>query len=427
MASLATPGSELTGRERQRLDPVSIVTIDSPMDRTVGRGSQSDIGSAAGSAPDAAPSGGPGWMRLARSIARPLGDVVGDVAGRVGQFLDAAIPVDSWLPLLTAQVPRLRRIAREAEVEAIWATANPWSSPVLGLALARALDLPFVADFRDPWTLADVYRAHTPVATAAMDALVERRIYEEADAIVFTARDTARLAVEHFGIDETKVHLIPNSYDPALFVGPLPVIDEGWTPPPAGPPSAGVRLELLFLGRFRETSPPTALIRALGRLGERRPDLGADLVVRSVGDLPLEDARLARDLGVADCFEPFDPVPYERAPERMAKADVLLSCVARERSEVIPAKLWDYLVGGAPVLSLGANAEVREVVEGCGVGRDFTPEQVDDVAAVLEDCLERGAVTALDYAPVRERILDHGAPATTVRLAQVIDGVIRAR
>src|SRR5262249_15352315 len=53
------------------------------------------------------------------------------------------------------------RPATKAAVEActrnasqvVWATGGPWSSLVIGRNVSRRTGIPYVLDFRDPWTL----------------------------------------------------------------------------------------------------------------------------------------------------------------------------------------------------------------------------------------------------------------------------------
>ena len=46
----------------------------------------------------------------------------------------------------------VRALASADRPDVVFATGNPWSSLVAGLEISRQLDVPFVADFRDPWT-----------------------------------------------------------------------------------------------------------------------------------------------------------------------------------------------------------------------------------------------------------------------------------
>jgi len=53
---------------------------------------------------------------------------------------------------LRPAVQRLSKIPLSEYPDVIFATAGPWTSLLVGKALADKFGVPFVADFRDPWT-----------------------------------------------------------------------------------------------------------------------------------------------------------------------------------------------------------------------------------------------------------------------------------
>ncbi len=54
----------------------------------------------------------------------------------------------TWLP---AALRAGRRIVREANIDAIWATCPPHSSAVIGALLKRLTQRPLIVDYRDDW------------------------------------------------------------------------------------------------------------------------------------------------------------------------------------------------------------------------------------------------------------------------------------
>jgi glycosyltransferase involved in cell wall biosynthesis len=341
-------------------------------------------------------------------------------------WVDRAVPIDTWAPLLLAQAPSLIRRARIWGVDAVWSTANPWSSHLLGVAVAHTLGVPWIADFRDPWTLAEPYQAHTPVLTQMLDQQTERWLLKKAEAVVYTAGATAERSIEHFDLDNDKVHVFPNSYDSQLFEKHAETPAAQDSPSSSDDTASPDRKELLFFGRFRETSSAKPLIDALAEAKNLNPDIAEQLVVRSAGALPATDLRLARSLGVSSMFETFEAVPYERAPERMARADVLLVCKPAERAEIMPAKLWDYLYARRPILGISDNPEVHEVVSDTKTGLVFPNSERREIAAVLLDLASVDADPAeiLSFEPVDEEIRAYDAHNVASALSDLLRSLL---
>jgi hypothetical protein len=62
--------------------------------------------------------------------------------------------------------------------------------------------------------------------------------------------------------------------------------------------------------------------------------------------------RLAKEQGVDHMIEVLPPVPYRAALEEMMRADGLLVIQAANCNEQIPAKFYEYLRAGRPLIAL---------------------------------------------------------------------------
>jgi glycosyltransferase involved in cell wall biosynthesis len=115
-----------------------------------------------------------------------------------------------WEPHLMASV---ERIARQHQVEAIYATAPPFYVATLACRIARRLSLPLVMDFRDAWSQ---WRMG-PYGTWLHYWLTHRREREcllSADRVVTTSQQTRRDFLRvHPQVPPEKIAVITNGYD----------------------------------------------------------------------------------------------------------------------------------------------------------------------------------------------------------------------
>lgn len=370
-------------------DDPGILRVRTPFDRTSGGGSQSDLGKG---------------IRSQRRRT-PLDDAADAV--------DRLTPVDTWLPLLMGNLPAMERFARRRRVQVVWSTANPWSSHVVGCLLARRLGVPWIADYRDPWTLDPLSQSQRPKLVRGVDARIERALLEQASAVIFTSWETERRYVEAFPFIAGRTRVLTNSFRP----------NQGSSPSSGTPAKT---LELLFFGRFRDTSPADLWIEALARLRRTRPEKAAALRIRSVGGLSTADLTTAKAVGVDDLFESIEPVPYASAQARLQLADGLILSLGEVRTDVIPAKLWDYLPVGRPIIAPVHNPDVHRVLRETGTGVSMAPDAQAladwlDTAVVWRD---QGWLLETPYAPDLDAIAAFGADRSAAALARLMRAVV---
>ncbi len=383
--TIASEGT-LTAREAELLEGIPVVALRPPLDLT--GGSESQLGQGGG--------------------------------GRAGRgLLRLRLPVDGWLPFFLWSYRRILREVRRIGPDAVWSTGDPWSGLVITERLCRKLRIPWIADFRDPWTICRVRSQGRGPIVRALDRRFEGRVLGGADAILFQATETERRYRERFAELGLRTTTITNSFDEALLADP--VLEEGVPPPPPGD-----RLRIGFFGRFREMSPAGPVIEALAEAEGRDPELAAAVHVHSFGQLNAEDRSRAEAHGLADRFHAEEAVPLESALSALRRFDVLLLSTHPERDEIIPAKLLEYLAVGRPILSLSPNPEVARILEETGTGVQLPVDDAAGLADLLLRCAaarREGRRLPLPFACNRERLAAYEARTTTRQLADLLDSI----
>ena len=221
-----------------------------------------------------------------------------------------------------------------------------------------------------------VERLHPHSWRMAIAWKLERWVYQSADVAVATAEaDGARIA-RRYHLDDSRVRVIPNFVDTAVF-RPMPEITR----------ESG---RLLFVGRLDAQKNVTALLEAL----ETLPDVTLDLV----GDGPLAAPlrALAERLRLRVNF--LGTRPHVELPALFARASAF---VLPSHYEGHPKALLEAMACGTPVV--GADAPgIREIITHkvngvlCGTSAQ---EIHSELAALLGDAPLRAAISAggVDY------------------------------
>ncbi len=260
-----------------------------------------------------------------------------------GRFVQRyLVPYNDSLPWVAHALAEAEAVIGRHPVAAVLSTSPPLATHLVGLRLKRRHGLPWVADFRDPlW--GNPFRSRRWIFP--YDALVERRIFRHADALIANTDTTAEMWRLRHPRAAGKVNVIWNGYDPADSID---------VPPVAG---AGRRV-LAHVGSLYGGRHPGRLLASLGRLLRRGEVAGDRLVVRLVGRIEDDCMRVideaGGDLKGRGCLE-YDgrSVPTEEARRAAAEADFLLLLDLNEKSTdlQIPAKLFEYIRIGRPILA----------------------------------------------------------------------------
>ncbi len=260
----------------------------------------------------------------------------------LGLYPGFAARPDRWASWIPGALLLGRRVLRRHRPAAIWSTFPIASAHRIALGLHAHSGLPWIADFRDPMAQPDY-----PPEPAARDRLarLEASVARHASAATFTTPGALSAYAARHPARRGDTILIENGYDEASFPAPGTL-----DPSPLRPG----RLTLLHSGIvYPDERDPSALIAALARLRQAAPGLYPHISVRfraAVHEDTLRD--LVRRYEVADAVEILPPLAYREALAEMLRADALLILQAANCNAQIPAKLYECLRAGRPLLAL---------------------------------------------------------------------------
>jgi glycosyltransferase involved in cell wall biosynthesis len=276
--------------------------------------------------------------------------------------------------------------------------------------LQRRSGLPWVADFRDPMIEPD-----EPFGGDHADlyAEIERRTVRQAARCVFTTPGAARLYSERFPDQSGRMSVIENGYDEDSFAA------VAQKPPAASP--AGPRVLLHSGVVYPAARDPRHLFAALRDLHDAGEVTPATLRVRFRAAVYDDLLRaLAVDAGVVNYVEFAPQVPYARALKEMLEVDGLLILQDANCNRQVPAKLYEYLRAGRPVLALTDRAgDTAAVLRAAGIEAIAPLEQ----SGAIADMLRSHLLGRLQSRATPEAVHMASRRARTARLADLLDQV----
>ncbi len=308
----------------------------------------------------------------------------GGLRGIANAAWAAAIPLaffpDEQLFWLPGAVQAGRRANRAGPVDAIYSSSPPISGHLAAGLLARRLERPWVADFRDPW-IGNAFAKRLPAPHRALQRRLERWIVERADRIILSTGRIRDAYAERYPDRADRLVHIPNGYDRSELAGP-----------PAAPPREDEDVfRLIYAGSVYGERELALFLDGVEIALHRRPELRERLRVEFVGWFSEANLRVA-----ARRLPPLDPVVRHRgyrpraeaiALERRADAGLVLIADGEHRDAVATGKLYEYIGLDLPVLAVAPLGEVREILSGLdwGITTDPTPRGVADGIEAIVD------------------------------------------
>ena len=177
--------------------------------------------------------------------------------------------------------PVVRQAIRDYHPVVIFSSALPASAHMLGQWTREATGLPWVTDFRDPWSENEL-QPYLP-GYRALNRRLEARVLAATDRITTVSPPLAEMFARLSG-DPARVRLIENGYDPE---------DVTLLPPPHTE-----RFTVTYTGEFSRIRRPDAFVEAIDRLV-------------AAGSIPLDELRVAFAGKDTAKFVPDRP-PYEQ-------------------------------------------------------------------------------------------------------------------
>lgn len=321
---------------------------------------------------------------------------------------------DRWISWFLSAVPAGLRLARDHQASALWSTYPIATAHVIGAAIAKRSGLPWIADFRDPMAH-EGYPADPAVWQSFLR--VEQKTVPQALASVFATEGAARLYRERYPRQASRISVIENGYDEAAFGEAERATDR------SRPLNAG-KLTLLHSGiAYPEWRDPMNLFRAVRSLMDAGRLQADTLRMRFRGSG--HDAFIrqrAREHGVEDCIELLAPIPYQDALGEMLRADGLVVLQSSGCNDQVPAKLYEYLRAGRPVIGL-ADGETARVLRRFGVDAIAALESDRDVRHQLDRFVTMVGAGSAAVVP-RERVLEASRDRAAGRFVDLLEQVV---
>lgn len=228
----------------------------------------------------------------------------------------------------------------ENKVDAIISTGPPHSTHLIAYNVTRKHDIPWIADFRDPWTNIDFY--HKLMLTKWADRRhkkLEQKILKNATEIITVSWSWAK---DFEKLINRKIDVITNGFDPMDFENSTnSILDTKFT--------------ITHAGSLNEDRNPKILWEILSELNTEIDGFKDNLEIKFIGQLDVSAIDDINRYNLTNNLNRINHLAHHLVIKELLKSQLLLLPLndVPTIDGVIPGKLYEYLGAKRPIVCIG--------------------------------------------------------------------------
>jgi glycosyltransferase involved in cell wall biosynthesis len=283
------------------------------------------------------------------------------------RFPDAEI---GWVPWA---ILRGLKTCKKKKIEVLFTSGPPHSCHLVGWALQNLTGLPWVADFRDPWTRQGwIDEATKKTWHHRWKMYLEHRVISSANRVILNTNEMRdEFSTFYSGIPSGKFTAIYNGFNP-----------EEAPELPKEPENEKV-FTVTHTGSFYKKRTPFGFLRALSELIEEQKIALDQIHIRLIGRCDRESIlEKINCLGLTSCVDLIPWVTHEESLRAITASDLLL-LIQPETNLQIPGKLFEYIMLEKNILALADDGATSNVVRNYELGHVVKPMDIPAIKNAL--------------------------------------------
>ncbi|MDX1445860.1 glycosyltransferase [Lishizhenia sp.] len=297
----------------------------------------------------------------------------------------------------------LMNYLRSRPVDIVISSGPPHSMHLIAQELKHKLEIPWIADFRDPWTNIDFYKDLKLSNWAdKKHKRLEKGVLTKSDKVI-TVGPTLAKELEALGAKDVKV--ITNGYDQDDFVTDPVTVDE--------------KISIVHIGSMNRDRNPENLWKYLGKRVQTDAEFAKKLEVRLIGKVDIAVLESIEKEGLNTYLNKIDYLAHSEVVAEQKRSKVLLLVVNNTPNAlgILTGKMFEYMAAERPILMIGPKAGDAAKIIDQNYGEVFGFEEENFDAFFNQD------FDTLKYSSDPK---DYERKALTGKLVEVMDEIIAA-
>ncbi len=262
-------------------------------------------------------------------------------------------------------------VLQQEKIDCILTSCPPYSVHMVGLLATLILpEIKWIADFRDPWMVPLEKKSYpTTSLSNLIEYRLEKAVIHRSNLVLTTTKKLAETFIGYYNqCPASKFKLIPNGFDLEIDSSIKKKYCDIFTISYTG---------ALYFGRT-----PEPVFKAIASLIKNNKIVSEKICLKLVGDCRrIEDiptGEMITRYGLESVVKVIDPVPLSEAQQIIKQSHVAL-LLAPEQPYQIPAKTYEYMGLGTPILALTGDGATSDLINSIGIGKAIHPDNIDAI------------------------------------------------
>ncbi|MBC8315292.1 MAG: glycosyltransferase family 4 protein [Bacteroidetes bacterium] len=271
----------------------------------------------------------------------------------------------------------LNQYLTEHPVDAIISTGPPHSMHLIAMQVSGKHQIPWLADFRDPWTNIDFYKdLKLTTCSDKKHRKLEKNVLKNASAVTVISNSMA----DDFN------HIYPRKYD---------VITNGYDPediPAESPPELDKKFSIAHIGTLVSTRNPKTLWITLKKLISSQPDMANDLQIKLVGKIDHTVTNSLEKYGLTPFVKRIPYMSHDEVMICQRQSQVLLLIINNTPNAgmILTGKFFEYMAARRPILCIGPpDGDAAKILQQTHAGLLAGHDDIDTTEQHILTCYKR--------------------------------------
>lgn len=282
---------------------------------------------------------------------------------------------DAKVGWILPAIKAARQVLVDYPIYAIFSSSPPPSVQLVAKRLSRIYKIPWIADFRDPWTTIHYYEhVHRAYLTRSIDEWLELSVLKSANYITCANYGDLKTLKSRWPYGRFKY--LPNGYDESDFSKIELTFNK-------------IKFIITHLGSIGEERTPTIFFRALKKLINSEHELRNDIIIEFIGNVNQRTIDEVKYYGLYQNLSLINYLPHIEALQKASSASLLLLPLnkSRQTSHIVPGKTFEYLRLQKPILCLGdSEGEVANILKSFKAGIAVKHDDEKSIYDYISNC-----------------------------------------
>ncbi len=294
------------------------------------------------------------------------------------------------------------------KVDVIVSTGPPHSLHLIAMGIKKRFNIPWLADFRDPWTDIDFYNDLKISAFAdRKHKKLELQTIKNCNEMVVVSRE---MKENYEKMGGNNVHLITNGFDPEDITSEMVILDS--------------KFSIAHVGSLSPNRNPKVLWEALAGLCTEIPNFRNDLEIKLAGNIDQSVLNDLDRLHLTSQLNRIAYVPHDQVGVLLKQSAVLLLAINNSPNAkgILTGKFFEYLAAGRPILAIGpADGDLAQILEDSGAGAISGYHDLEGLKVIIRQMYEKYLNNELTVNP--KGIEKYSRKSLTAELAQILNNI----